>query len=68
MFCLVDIKAQGRSSSYKLYRYGPPHRVGLLRCFGLKTIYTLGHLGLESRMVFNGTAGVYDCIYRFNSQ
>ena len=40
MFCLVDI-AQGGTPPYKLYMYGPPHRVGFLRRFGLKTVYTL---------------------------
>ena len=42
---------------YKLYRYVPPHPVGFLRRFGLKT-----------GMVFKGTTGVYERIYRFNSK
>ena len=35
---------EGGTPLYKLYRYVPPHRVGFLRGFGLKTgirIYTL---------------------------
>ena len=28
----------------------------------------LRRFGLESRMVFEGTRGVYECIYRFNSK
>ena len=35
----------------------PPHRVGFLRRFGL-----------ETGMVFEGTTGVYERIYRFNSR
>ena len=53
---------------YKLYRYVPPHRVGFLRRFGLTTGIHFAHFGLESGMVFEGTAGVYERIYRFNSK
>ena len=35
----------------------PPHRVGFLRRFGL-----------ETGMVFEGTTGVYERIYRCNSK
>ena len=35
---------------HKLYRYVPPHRVGFLRRFGLKTGIHLAHFGLESGM------------------
>ena len=55
-------------SLYKPYRYVPPHRVGFLRRFGLKTGIHFAHFGLESGMVFEGTTGVYERIYRFNSK
>ena len=35
----------------ELYRYVPPHRVGFLRRFGLKTGIHFPHFGLESGMV-----------------
>ena len=46
-------------------RYVPPHRVGFLRRFGLKTGIGIhfGHFGLESGIVFEGTTGVYEHIY-----
>ena len=44
----------------KLYGYVPPHRVGFLRRFCLKTDIHFGHFGLESGMVFEGTTGVYE--------
>ena len=53
---------------YKLYRYVPPRRVGFLRSFGLKTSIQFAHFGLESGMVVEGTTGVYERIYRFNSK
>ena len=40
---------------YKLYRYVPPHRVGFLCRFGLKTGIHFAVFGLESVMVFEGT-------------
>ena len=49
---------------YKLYRHVSPHRVGFLRRFGLKTGIHLGSIG----MIFEGTTGVYERIYRFNSK
>ena len=45
----------GGAPLYKLRRYVPPHGVGVLRRFGLKT-----------GMVFEGTTGLYERIYRFN--
>ena len=36
--------------------------------FGLKTGIYFANFGLESGMVFNGTTGVYECVYRFNSK
>ena len=43
-------------------------QVGFLRRFGLKTGIHVPHFGLESGMVFEGTTGVYERIYRFNSK
>ena len=54
--------------SYTLYRYVPPHQVGFLRRFGLKTVIDFAHFGLKSGMVIEGTTGVYERIYRFNSK
>ena len=54
--------------SLMLSKYEPPHRVGILRRFGLKTCVHFAHFGLESGMVFEGTTGVYERIYRFNSK
>ena len=53
---------------YKLSRYVPPHRIGFLRRFGLKTGILFAHFGLESGIVFGGTTRVYERIYRFNSK
>ena len=52
----------GGSPSYKLYRYVPPHWVGFLCCFGLKTRIHFAHFGLESGMIFEGITGVYERI------
>ena len=46
----------------------PGHRVGFLRRFGLKTDIHFSHFGLESGMVFEGTTGLYERLYRFNSK
>ena len=53
---------------YKLYRYVPPHPVGFLRRFGLKTGTHFAHFGLESGMVFEGTTESRNVFYRFNSK
>ena len=37
----------------------PPHRVGFLRRFGVKTGIDFAYFGLESGMVFEGTTGVH---------
>ena len=47
---------------YKPYRYVPPHRVGFLRRFGLKTGIDFAHFGLESGVVLKGTM---ECKYDF---
>ena len=65
----VSTNTRGRGTPiYKPYSYVPPHRVGFLRCFGLKTGIHFANFGLESGMVFEGTTGVYERIYRFNSK
>ena len=58
-------KARRRTPLYKQYRYVPPHRVGFLRRFGLKTGINFAHFGLESGKVFEETTGVYERIHRF---
>ena len=62
------ILVPGGTPLYKLYRYVSPDRVGFLRRFGLKTGMHFAHFGLESGMVFEGTTGVDERIYRFNSK
>ena len=57
------------SDDVKIYRYVPPHRVGFLRCFGLKTGKHFAHFSLELGMVlYIGNYGVYERIHRFNSK
>ena len=58
----------GDTPLYKSYRYVPPHRVWFWRRFGLKTGLHFAHFGLESGVVFEGTAAAYERIYRFNSK
>ena len=58
----------GGTPLYKRYRYVPPHRVGFLRRFGLKMSIHFANFALESGMVFEGTTGVHERIYRFNSK
>ena len=42
---------------------------GFCAVFGLKTgLIHFAHFGLESGVVFEGTTGVYERIYRFNSK
>ena len=53
---------------YKLYRNVPPHWIGFLRLFVLKPGLDFAHFGLESRMVFEGTTGVYERFYPFISK
>ena len=43
----------------KLCRYVPPHLIGFLLLFGLKTGIDFAQFGLESGLVFEGTTGVY---------
>ena len=57
----------GGTPLYKPNRYVLPQRVWFLHHFGLKTGIDFAHFGLESGMDFEGTTGVYEHIYRFNS-
>ena len=45
-----------------------PIGVGFFVLSGLKTAIHFAHFDLESGMVFDGTTGVYEGIYRFNSK
>ena len=58
---------KGSTPLYKLYRYVPPHRLGFLLRSGLKTGIHFAHFGLESGMIFKGTTGLYERLYRFNT-
>ena len=58
----------GGAPLYRLNRYVPPHGVGFLRRFGLKTGIYFAYFGLESGMVFKGTMGAYELVDRFNSK
>ena len=42
--------------------------VGVLGLLGLKRAIHFAYFGLELGMVFEGTSGVYERIYRFNSK
>ena len=44
-----------------------PQRVWFLHHSGLKTVIDFAHFGLESRMVFEETTGVYGRIYLYLS-
>ena len=59
---------EGGYSLKRPYRYVPPQTVWFLRRFPLKTGIDFTHFGLGSDMVFEGTTGVYEGIYRFNSK
>ena len=52
----------------EVYRYVPPKMVGFLGLFDLKRAIHFAHFGLELGMVFEGTTGVYERIYRLNSK
>ena len=59
---------RGGTPLYKLYRYVPPHRVGFLRRFGLKTGILFVHFGLVSGMVFEGTTECMNVLVSFQFQ
>ena len=54
----------GGTPLYKPYKYVPPPWIGFGGRFGLD----FAHFGLESGMGFEGTTGVYECIYRCSSK
>ena len=59
----------GEISLFKPYGMCHPKECGFWAFFGLKTGIDFAHFGLESAsMVFKGTTGVYERIYRFNSK
>ena len=58
----------GFTPVYKLRRYVPPHRVGFLCRFGVKTGIPFAHFDLKSGMGLEGTTGAYERIYGFNSK
>ena len=58
----------GGTSLYKPYRYVLPQGVGFLRPFGLKTGIDFAHFGLESGMVFKGTAVAGTNVFLFQFQ
>ena len=58
----------GGTPLYQLYRYVPPHRVGVLRRFGLQTGIHFAHFGLESGMVFEGTTECMNVSISFQFQ
>ena len=45
-----------------------PHLCRFFAAFGLKTGIAFAHVDLESSLVFEGSTGVYERIYRFNSK
>ena len=53
----------GATPLYKPYTDVPPHRVGFLRRFGLKTGIHFAVFGLEPGMVFEGTS---ECVNVFS--
>ena len=58
----------GSYKPYTFFRYVPPHRLGFLCRFGLKTGIHFAHFGLESGIFFEETTGVYERLYTFNSK
>ena len=70
---LIFCNKNKNNKTYILSRGGgvlpyPYHREGFLRRFGLKTGIRFAYFGLESRTVFEGTTGLYEGLYRFNSK
>ena len=67
--CLLTRSSIGVGTPlYKPHRYVPPHTVGFLGLFGLKTGIHFAHFGPESGMIFEGTTGVYERICCFHSK
>ena len=68
LICWVNSPQEEGTPLYKPYRRVPPKSVGFFVLSGLKTGILFAHFDLESGMVFDGTTGVYELIYRFNSK
>ena len=51
----LSIASGGDTPLRNVRKYVPPHRVGFLGRFGLKTGWHFAHSGLEPSMVFEGT-------------
>ena len=64
----LAVESPGGTPLYKLCRYVPPYWAEFLRRFGLKKGIHYAPFGLESGMFFEGTTGVYERLYRFNSK
>ena len=67
-FCAPDRGGRGGTPLYKLHGYVPPHRVGFLHRFLSENRYTLCPFWSGIGYGFEGTTGVYERIYRFNSK
>ena len=68
MLCRTNTPRGGVTPLYKPYSYVPPQRVWFVGLLSLKTGIHFAHVGLESGMVFEGTKGAYERVYRFNSK
>ena len=66
--CRILPPPRGVNPLYKPYKNVTSQRVWFLGLFGLKTGIHITRFGLESGMVFEGTTGAYEHIYRFNSK
>ena len=65
----LGVRGERVTPLYKPYRYVPPQRVdGFWAFLVCKRVYTLPILVWNRGMVFEGTTGVYERIYRFNSK
>ena len=53
---------------FHVIRYVPPQRVWLLGFFGLKTAIHFAYFCLESGIVFEGTTGMHERSFLFNSK
>ena len=54
--------------TFHVIRYVPPQSVWLLGLFGLKTAIHFAYFCLESGIVFEGTTGMHERSFRFNSK
>ena len=59
MLCMINTPGGGVT---------PLQRVWFVGLLSLKTGIHFAHFGLESGMVFEGTKGEYESVYRFNSK